>query len=273
MAIITDKTVISKYAPDYTNVTWIDTSCRPVVIRAFINGKWVAVCGDIGDESDDGGDSGGGSGGEGGGGDSGDGGETTPVQTAVSVTYSELRSLRDEHKLIPGMWYRITDYVCTTTQQNTQSANHSFDIIVRADDERRLNDNAYATRHSGDTHFANCKLTAWRLKYDLDNDTNYFTWADDTNGKGVVYWMVDEFGNECPYDFKNIMFKRFEITAVKDTQNNEISGHDLIGLWGLSTQKVSVDNETSKWFYTFSSVNNGTVSDASLSCNYGIVVG
>ena len=27
-------------------------------------------------------------------------------------------------------------------------------------------------------------------------------------GKGVVYWMKDEGGNEVPYDFKNIMFER-----------------------------------------------------------------
>lgn len=26
-------------------------------------------------------------------------------------------------------------------------------------------------------------------------------------GKGVIYYMKDEFGNECPYDFKGIMFK------------------------------------------------------------------
>lgn len=26
------------------------------------------------------------------------------------------------------------------------------------------------------------------------------------SGKGVIYYMKDEYGNECPYDFKNIMF-------------------------------------------------------------------
>jgi len=26
------------------------------------------------------------------------------------------------------------------------------------------------------------------------------------NGKGVIYYMKDEFGNECPYDFKNIVY-------------------------------------------------------------------
>ena len=26
-------------------------------------------------------------------------------------------------------------------------------------------------------------------------------------GKGVIYRMIDEYGNDCPYDFKSIMFK------------------------------------------------------------------
>jgi hypothetical protein len=31
---------------------------------------------------------------------------------------------------------------------------------------------------------------------------------DIIKGKGAIYRMIDEFGNDCPYDFKNIMFKR-----------------------------------------------------------------
>lgn len=30
-----------------------------------------------------------------------------------------------------------------------------------------------------------------------------------TTGKGVIYYLKDEFNNEAPYDFKNIMFKRY----------------------------------------------------------------
>jgi hypothetical protein len=38
----------------------------------------------------------------------------------------------------------------------------------------------------------------------LDNDSSRFAWADTENGEGVIYYMKDEFNNECPYDFKNI---------------------------------------------------------------------
>ena len=145
----------------------------------------------------------------------GNGGGGAAAKLAVSITYAALKALRDGGNLVPGTWYRITDYVCTTTQDNTQSAEHAFDVIVRADDTSHLNENAFAAHHEGDEYFANCKLEAWELKYCLDNDTNRFAWADDENGTGVIYWMKDEWGNQCAYDFKNIQFIRHE----KDLQH------------------------------------------------------
>ena len=247
----------------------------------------------------------------------GGGGGGMPAELAVSTTYAELKALRDGGTLVPGTWYRITDYLCSTTQSDTQAAQHQFDIIVQALDESHLSEEAYAAHHEGDTYFANSKLEAWKLKYCLDNDTTRFGWAadgsggetqyyiefenqeetirlyrtgiitpdkdevwvyesgkdtyytganpqagdsiysDDTletvaftitnvgtettpgiNGKGVVYYMKDEWDNECPYDFKSIMFNR------------------------LGTM-----------VYTFASINNNTVTDASLSFNYDMSQG
>ena len=156
----------------------------------------------------------------------------------ANVTYEELVNLRKNSQLNPGQQYRITDYVTTTTQSDTQSAGHQFDIIVVADDVNVLNENARAIQHAGDTYFSNSDLNAWELKYCLDNDTDRFAWADDstTNGKGVIYRMIDEWGNDCPYDFKNIQFKH-----PNDT----------------TTYLV--------YYYTFSTVINGVVTDYSLS--------
>ena len=141
----------------------------------------------------------------------------TDQQIMVKTTHEELKSLRDNNILTPGQLYRITDYVATTTQEGTRSAGHAFDIIVMALSNSELSEEAKAIAHSGDTHFANCELSAWELKYCLDNDTNRFAWADETNGKGVIYYMKDEWNNECPYDFKNIQFKRYAITNVSTT--------------------------------------------------------
>ena len=136
------------------------------------------------------------------------GGPTAATELLVKITWSELKSLRDNSQLVAGQQYRITDYTCTTTQGGTKSAGHAFDIIVTADSESVLNEEARAIQHDGDTYFANCDLNAWNIWYRIDNDTNRFAWADSTNGKGVIYRMIDDFGNDCPYDFKNIQFYR-----------------------------------------------------------------
>ena len=60
------------------------------------------------------------------------------------------------------------------------------------------------------SHFINNNLTSWEIKYCIDNDTNRFSWADNEKGRGVIYYMKDEFNNECPYDFKNILFHTSE---------------------------------------------------------------
>ena len=232
----------------------------------------------------------------------------------VEITYSNLKQLRDSKKLTPGRQYRITDYVTTTTQVNTQSAGHQFDIIVTADDVNVLNEKARAIKHysllinvgdsvyvygkpsgelskliyeeSGKTktidgvtyrefrkisghgnaisgilikeddyisgvtvgtkyyisnkdgsigvtddileicseHFSNSNLDAWEIWYCLDNDMDRFAWADEQNGKGVIYRMIDEFGNDCPYDFKNIQFLR----KMATTSNVALSGNEKI---------------------------------------------
>lgn len=256
------------------------------------------------------------------------------ARKVISVTYAQLKTLRDNSELIAGMYYRIIDYQCTTDQINTQSANHTFDVIVVADDESHLNENARAVKHAGDTYFANSKLEAWKIKYCIDNDIQRFNWArrdaiqvifeesslfvyvrcpqldnengfawvfynnsDDiegfdyvdnwnaldyedliytsttqpaigdildmsgeevrvvairnNDGKGIVYYMCDEYGNECHYDFKNILFKR-----------NIVDG------------EYSSSNEgTDMYFYTFSFLKeNETILDTSIFGNDGTLL-
>ena len=161
----------------------------------------------------------------------------------VTLTYDGLVTLRNSSQLISGQQYRITDYVTTTSQENTTSAGHQFDVIVTADDESTLNEIARAIQHDGDTYFAENDLNAWQIWYCIDNDTNRFTWADAINGKGVIYRMIDEFGNDCAYDFKNIQFKRKLTNGILDAENG-----------------------TDTWCYTFNAYNedNSEIQDASV---------
>ena len=125
------------------------------------------------------------------------------------IAYADLVSLRDNGNLVVGSFYRITDYITTTAQENTQSAGHPFDVIVLALSENTLSEEAYAIQSERDTdgYFAESNLSAWKLWYSLDNDTERFAWADEVNGKGVIYRMIDEWNNDVPYDFKNIQYE------------------------------------------------------------------
>ena len=230
------------------------------------------------------------------------------------VTHAELVAMRDAGELIAGRRYRIIDFVTTTSQPDTRSAGHRFDIIVMADSSSTLNENATAIKHKfteeelvvptyflwrsdndadygiitkvrvpqslddivgrytndgeeyisnkmlgnytelssanedemllkwlytneddpNDTesgtdtysfvseitfdetddpnYFADSKLNAWQLKYCLDNDITRYLYTDPEKGKGVIYYLEDEFGNKGDFDFKNIQHKRYKVT-------------------------------------------------------------
>jgi len=182
----------------------------------------------------------------------------------LPVTWQDLKELRDNGDLRPGQWYRITDYMTTTSQLDTRSAGHQFDILVMADDNGVLSETALAIQHTTEEndYFHYARLEGWKLKYCLDNDTARFAWADPTNGKGVIYEMEDEWGNSCPYDFKNIMFKRsycepdafdgegkyFAIPGLKTGKDNELlpgqDDNDFIYMYTFSCL-ASLDEDPS----------------------------
>lgn len=177
----------------------------------------------------------------------------------VRVTYSELMTLLQSARLTSGKVYRITDYetVLASDITTAQSAGHVFDVLVTAVAENALSEDARAIHHDGDTYFGGSQLKSWALKYSLFNDTTRFGWADERNGKGVIYFMRDEFGNECGYDFKNIQFKRWNVTDSVEGRN--ISGY--MGVLNNLAEGLTIPDEDDwRWAYTFD--NNGE--DASL---------
>lgn len=181
-------------------------------------------------------------------GEGGGGGSSDPV----AITYNELKTLRDGGGLTVGGKYRITDYVATTVQEGTQSANHPFDIIVTATAANKLDEKASAALHDGDTYFANCDLSKWQLWYNLDNDTNKYLWADADNGKGVIYRMIDEFGNDCPFDFKGIQFKRYSVSSIDSYAQQWVGMYVLPSDASFEQRLNLVKSDSFAWFYTFS---------------------
>ena len=178
------------------------------------------------------------------------------IATMEEVTYEDLVSLRNGGYLIPGKQYRIIDYNCVDDTNHNQSLLHPFDIIVTADTTNSLNEKARACRQDGDTYFSEngANLDAWQIWYCLDGDRNRFAWADpNIHGRGVIYRMIDEWGNDCPYDFKNIQFTRWCYES-----GNVLPTIDC----------VDSDVQTLKKFYTFSYIDeNGVIHDYSVKGN------
>ena len=147
----------------------------------------------------------------------GDGTGESDLQRAKNVTHAQLKALRDAGSLVAGQAYRITDYLATVANDTeARSAGHAFDVIVVATDVNKLSEQAMAALHKGDTYFEGCKLEAWRLMYCIDNDTDRFAWADEENGKGVIWRMVDEWGNDAPFDFKGIQVRRYSCAVPEE---------------------------------------------------------
>ena len=259
------------------------------------------------------------------------GGGGAAAQLAVSITYAALVALREAGNLVPGTWYRITDYHTTVSPfvTNAQSADHQFDVIVRADDASHLNENGYAAHHEGDEYFAACKLEAWELQYRLDNEkwsrvagtfieddsdgyhmrklgtveiegTTYILWdaseytedyeitravsedeeigtellgydpetgeiledgwtstiasksVVEADGQGTILMLKDEYGNQCPYDFKSIQFKRWAVTDAQQSRDG-LNGK-YMGVLNNVPQDLTIEDEDDFiWAYTFSS--------------------
>ena len=171
----------------------------------------------------------------------------TYLPNMVNITYTDLKKLRDRDQLVPGQQYRITDYVCTTNKIGTRPADHQFDIIVTADDESTLNETARAINHpvteDETDYFYNNDLNAWKIWYCLDNDTDRFAWADNSNnGRGVIYRMIDEWNNDVPYDFKNIIYTVKQSFIFKQLGNYYLFNRDT---------SIDIQNINGKTYYGY----------------------
>lgn len=71
-------------------------------------------------------------------------------------------------------------------------------------------------------------------------------------GKGVIYRMIDEFGNDCPYDFKNVRFKKVISNTTmylytfcyfkRDVQNSEVD-FSFYGNYGFRCDDIELSGQ------------------------------
>lgn len=179
------------------------------------------------------------------------------------VTYQELVTLRNNSELVEGDYYRITDYTCTLNTESFSnyfsSAGHVFDIILKATSTNTLSEEATADHHEGDTYFEDCDLSKWKIWYCLDNDVARFDWAlDGSDGKGVIYRMIDEFNNDCPYDFKNILIARYKASESPlqelPSKYGSLLEDSFVLPYQFNQMGITADSSQKVWLYTFSGV-------------------
>ena len=123
----------------------------------------------------------------------------------MCITYSKLKKLRDDGYLIPGMKYRIIDYLpyydntdnlgllSIPTIRHTQ-----FDLVVTALSTDKLSEDANALPSLLDSdavaYYENngVDVTKWRIKYTIDCDPGKYNWA-----KG--YYFLDYYTGRKRY--------------------------------------------------------------------------
>lgn len=149
------------------------------------------------------------------------------------ITYSELKTLKDNGKLEEGTWYRITDY--GDGGEPSDFYGHVFDILVLAVSNNKLSEECRATHHvennTPDTYFGE-GIHAWKIWYSV-NDDKY----------GKIYRMIDEYGNDCPYDFKNVKVNggyTFSTSEGEDASLSSSCRNNII----LSDKNITLKGET-----------------------------
>lgn len=140
-------------------------------------------------------------------GEQGERGEAGIVEV-IHTTYSELVALKNNSSLKPNTEYAIMDY-CFTSNQNGQipmTNKGGFAVVVRTNENGELKHKARAMYGTltEENSFDQRGIECWELMYDIENDTSKYAWADESTGKGVVYYLRDEWNNEAYFDFKTL---------------------------------------------------------------------
>ena len=148
-----------------------------------------------------------------------------------NILYDDLVALKNESLLVPGMKYRIINYVTTTSQTNTTSAGKLFDVIVTALTEDTLDENASCCATARQNPNVSSSKSSywhperWTIKYSLLGNSEY-TWCNSTTPgfTGLIYYMKDEYENESFFDFKNIKFSYFYYVKKEISTAAQVKG-------------------------------------------------
>lgn len=185
--------------------------------------------------------------------------EWVKTDSYEEVEYSKLKSLKDSSNLTPGKIYRLIDYefISPYTDNTIVSGGHRFDLLLQACSENSLFEQCKAIQSLSDVegYFTNSALECWEVWYDLD--------GYDENDKGCIHRMIDEFHNECYYDFKNL---KYQLNSVLSFFDNE----DEKNKWKSNVLGIT-EIPDDFYAYTFTYLDeNLNLYDASIEFNKGV---
>ena len=176
----------------------------------------------------------------------------------IETTTEELRTLKANGNLIPGMNYKITDYNPAVTgtvhiadstvnisnqlylKNNTKVA--PFDIVLTALSTEDLSEKGFAIgkyytnrearqRYNGYWH--NTNFTAWELNVIVDaDDDRRPTWCQEEDAPVWISYMKDEWGNEAPFDFKTYGINLPDGATINETYNSKELDNNNVWLKG-----------------------------------------
>jgi len=152
--------------------------------------------------------------------------------TYEEVTYSELYSYLTGATLAPGKYYLITDFKTCYDQPDYDSTGTPITtgnykegsvapILVLATATDKISQHAYQPQYSGDT-----------IQYDP-----YFTMTEVTSGVtfGRITYRVDDKGNAFDYDFREVLFKRYDTHSADEIYAGKVDIDGLGVMTGTGT--------------------------------------
>jgi len=188
------------------------------------------------------------------------------VINIIEVTYTEIRELQDSSLLVPGHYYKITDFQTCYDQPDFDYNGNSITgdnyktgaidpIIVFATSSTTIDEKAYQPSYPNDS-----------IKYDITFDITEVT---ESPAKGRIIERIDENGNRTDYDHREIKFKRYYSYNLQNRLSGYIQIVDGTNVTGYNTSFdvdlnigdiifIPTDNSQGRGFYEVTAVNSPT---------------
>ncbi len=166
----------------------------------------------------------------------------------VEITYAELAEAINSSTLIPGTFYKLTDFKTSVSDQEAYSVNpKSFQLVIKALSTNSISSTCSAISEDYPNAYK------WKIEYSIQGGTT-----------GTILSLTDELGNYAPFDFKSILVKKYKVVKAGvdlDSVDSQWISDLYIGSKDSSAYTISENDY--KYVFTFSTED---YNDASETC-------